>query len=113
MESLDKKYYRIAEVAALVGVSLSTLRYWETQFPDVIKPRRNAGATRFYRPSDIEGVRMVHYLLKERGLKMEAAKAELARNREGTSQRYQAVARLRAIRERLLLLREALDTRRT
>ncbi|MBJ2185043.1 MAG: MerR family transcriptional regulator [Muribaculaceae bacterium] len=112
METLDKKYYRIAEVAELVGVPASTLRFWEAQFSDIIKPRRNAGRTRFYRPADIEALRMVHYLLKERGLKLDAARAELARNREGVSRRFEVVERLRSVRSRLLLLQEALESRR-
>lgn len=111
METLNKKYYRIAEVAELIGVPASTLRFWETQFPSVLKPRRNAGGTRFYRPSDVEALRMIHYLLKERGLKVEAARAELARNPEGTTRRYEVVARLRSIRSRLLLLHAALAAR--
>lgn len=111
METLDKKYYKIAEVAELVGVAPSTLRFWETQFKDVLKPRRNTGGTRFYRPDDIEAVRMIHYLLKERGLKLDAARAELSRNREGVSRRYEAIARLQRVRERLVQLQQALDSR--
>ncbi|MDE6486090.1 MAG: MerR family transcriptional regulator [Muribaculaceae bacterium] len=112
MEALDKKYYRIAEVADLIGVPASTLRFWETQFPAVLKPRRNAGGTRFYRPSDVEALRMIHYLLKERGLKVEAARAELARNPQGTVRRYEVVASLRSIRDRLAALHAALSSRR-
>lgn len=111
MENLDKKYYRIAEVAAIVGVPQSTLRFWESRFRGVIKPRRNAGGTRFYTPADVEAVRMVHYLVKERGLKIDAAIAELLRNREGVSRRFDAIDRLRRIRERLVLLQQALDSR--
>ena len=95
MENLDKKYYRIAEVAAIVGVPQSTLRFWESRSRGVIKPRRNAGGTRFYTPADVEAVRMVHYLVKERGLKIDAAIAELLRNREGVSRRFDAIDRLR------------------
>ena len=55
---------------------------------------------------------MVHYLVKERGLKIDAAIAELLRNREGVSRRFDAIDRLRRIRERLVLLQQALDSRR-
>lgn len=112
MDSLDKKYYSIADVSQLTGLPHSTLRFWESEFPDLIKPRRNAGRTRFYTPRDIEGVRMLQYLLKERGLKLEAARAELARNRSGVSRRFEAVERLRSVRERLLQLRKALAARK-
>lgn len=111
MDSLDKKYYSIAEVSDLTGLPHSTLRFWESEFPDVVKPRRNAGRTRFYTPRDIEGIRMLQYLLKERGLKLDAARAELARNRSGVSRRFEAVERLRAIRSTLVELRDALAGR--
>lgn len=112
MDTLDKKYYKIAEVAALTGVPATTLRFWESRFADYIKPRRNAGGTRFYRPADIEAVRMVHYLIKERGLHLDAALAELKRNREGVSRRTDVIARLRAIRARLAELQQALESRK-
>ncbi|MDE6137189.1 MAG: MerR family transcriptional regulator, partial [Muribaculaceae bacterium] len=73
---------------------------------------RNAGGTRFYRPSDVEALRMIHYLLKERGLKVEAARAELARNPQCTVRRYEVVASLRSIRDRLAALHAALSSRR-
>ncbi|MDE6270118.1 MAG: MerR family transcriptional regulator [Muribaculaceae bacterium] len=111
MDTLDKKYYNIGEVSKLTGLPQSTLRYWEKEFPTVVKPHRNSGKTRFYTPDDVRGVRMLQYLLKERGLKMDAARAELTRNPEGITRRFEAVARLQDMRGRLLELREALASR--
>lgn len=42
MDNLDKKFYKISEVAEILGLPASTLRFWESKFT-VIKPRRNAG----------------------------------------------------------------------
>lgn len=53
MESIEKKYYKISEVAELTGMAPSALRYWETQF-NIIKPKRNAKGSRFYTPDDVE-----------------------------------------------------------
>ena len=111
MNDLDKKYYKIAEVVELVGEPASTLRFWEKEFPAIVKPRRNTGGTRFYRPADIEALRMIRYLLRDRGLRLEAARAELERNRDGISRRYEVVARLGGVRDRLLKLQEALESR--
>ena len=47
MENPDKKYYKISEVAEIIKLPASTLRFWESQFT-IIKPRRNARGTRFY-----------------------------------------------------------------
>lgn len=78
MDSLDKKYYKIREVSEIIGVPPSTLRFWEKQFPS-ISPKRNSGRTRYYTPGDIERIQMIHYLLKDKGLKIEAAQEVLAK----------------------------------
>lgn len=47
MEEFDKKYYKIKDVSELLGVSASTLRYWEQEFPEC-RPRRSATNIRYY-----------------------------------------------------------------
>lgn len=100
MDNLSKKYYRIREVAALTGIPASTLRYWESRFT-VISPRRNSHGTRFYTPADIETINMIYYLVKNRGLKLEAAQDEIRANPEGIMRRHRAIARLLHIRATL------------
>lgn len=100
MDSLDKKFYKISEVAQILGIRESTLRFWETKFT-VIKPRRNAGGTRFYTPSDIEKIRMIHYLVKEKKLKIEAAQEQIKNNSTGVSRKFEAIKRLKDIRQKL------------
>ena len=97
MDSLSKNYYSVGEVAELVGLPISTLRYWETRFT-LVKPKRTATGRRLYTPADIETIEMISFLVKTRGLKLEAAEAELRANRDGISRRSRALTRLRAIR---------------
>ncbi len=111
MDKLEKKYYKIREVAELVGLPASTLRFWESQFT-VINPKRNDKGTRFYTPSDIEKIRMVAYLVKEKGLKLEAAQQQIRHNHSGVSKRADAIERLRQIRSKLQELLTALDSLR-
>ena len=63
MDALDKDYYKIKDVAELIGVPQSTLRYWEKEFPEC-SPRRSATNIRYYTPADIETLRIIHFLLK-------------------------------------------------
>ena len=105
--STDKKYYKIGDVAEMLGLPASTLRFWESQFPTV-KPRRNAKGTRYYTPDDIEALRMVCFLVKEKGLHIEAAQQELKVNREGVSRKAEAVAALIDVRDRLQNLLDSL-----
>ena len=107
MQELNKKFYRIGDVAVILGIPESTLRYWETQFT-IIKPRRNAKNIRFYTPNDIETIRKVHYLVKEKGLKLDAAQAQIRANRDGVDKRFEVVDRLKEVKARLQGLQRAL-----
>lgn len=109
-QDLDKKYYKIQEVAALVDLPASTLRFWESQFT-IIKPRRNSHGVRHYTPRDVETIRMIRYLVKDKGLKIEAAQEQIRNNRENVSRRHDAIRRLEDIRLRLTDLLHALSSR--
>ncbi len=111
MQDLNKKFYKISEVAELLNIPASTLRFWEDKFT-VISPRRNARGTRFYTPDDIDKISMIHYLVKQRGLKLDAAQEQIRRNPSGVSRRHAAVTRLQAIRSRLQEMLKALDSLR-
>lgn len=110
-QELSKKYYKISEVADILGLPASTLRFWEKQFT-IITPRRNTHGTRFYTPKDVETIRMIHYLVKEKGLKLEAAQQQIRRNPQGVSRHHQAIERLRMIRHELQTMIDALNAKR-
>ena len=108
MDKLDKRFYKIGDVAEILHIPESTLRYWEKQFT-IINPRRNAKNTRLYTPPDIEVIRKIHYLVKEKGLKIDAAQSEIRKNRDGIDKRYEVVTRLKEIRDQLKELQKAMD----
>ncbi len=106
-ELTDKKYYKISEVAEILGLPPSTLRFWESQFT-IIHPKRNDRGTRFYTPRDIETIKMVYFLVKEKGLKLEAAQEEIKRNKDGVSKKHEAIERLKGVRNKLQDMLDAL-----
>ena len=105
---LNKKFYKISDVAAILGIPATTLRYWEKEFT-IIKPRRNAKNIRFYTSADIETIRKVYYLVKEKGLKLDAAQEQIRRNRANVDKRFEVIERLKGIKQELLELDEALS----
>ncbi len=111
MEELDKKYYKIKDVSELLGVSASTLRYWEQEFPEC-KPRRSATNIRYYKAQDIETLKIIHYLLKIKGLKIDAAKEQLKANRTNVSNRVKIIDSLIETRNQLEDMLRALNKRR-
>lgn len=106
MEDLTKNYYKIGEVAEILGIPASTLRFWEKEFT-IIKPKRNSKNTRFYTPEDVETIKMVYYLVKEKGLKLDAAQQQIRVNRHNVSQRSEVINRLKSVRNQL---QDMLDT---
>ena len=108
MRELDKKFYKIGDVSEILGIPESTLRYWESQFT-IIRPKRNKKNIRYYTPNDIEIIRKVYYLVKEKGLKLDAAQAQIRHNRDGVDKRYDAIEQLKDIKAQLLMLQKSLD----
>ncbi len=107
--NLTKRFYRISDVAEILDIPASTLRYWEKEFT-IIKPQRNAKNIRLYTPKDIETIRMIYYLVKEQGLKLDAAQAQIKVNRDGVSKRWEVIDRLKGLRAQLAELHAALGS---
>ncbi|MDE7180762.1 MAG: MerR family transcriptional regulator [Muribaculaceae bacterium] len=110
-DDLDKKFYKIKDVAELLGVQPSTLRYWESEFTG-INPRRSKSNQRFYTSDDINRLRMIYYLIKVKGLRIEAAKEELRLNRQNISNRMKVIDLLTRTRNELEEIMGALGKRR-
>ncbi|MDE5585668.1 MAG: MerR family transcriptional regulator [Muribaculaceae bacterium] len=111
MEDLNKSLYSIGDVADFLGVPQATIRYWEIEFPE-ISPARTATGIRQYTPSDVETLRIIHYLIKTKGLKVEAAKAQLRNNRDNISKKLKVINELEDIRSELEVMLKALSKRR-
>ena len=73
----DKLYFKIGEVAKLVGVKPYVLRYWESEFRREIRPERSRGNQRVYRRRDIEAFLRIKRLREDEGLQISGAKRRL------------------------------------
>lgn len=91
----------------MVGENTSLIRYWENQF-DALKPHKNKKGTRLFTREDIDTIKLIHYLVKERGLTLKGAKQKLKENREETIQNFEIVKKLKAIREELVSIRDGI-----
>ena len=103
-----KMYYSIGEVAKMFQVNESLLRYWEKEFT-IISPRKVGGNVRQYREEDIENIRLIYHLVKEKGMTLQGARQRLKTSKNQDIQTSEVVDRLKAIREELVSLRAALD----
>src|SRR3954466_11461331 len=72
----DRLYFRIGDVADLVGVKPYVLRYWESEF-SMISPQKSSSGQRVYRRSDVETVLMIKHLLFEERYSVEGARKRI------------------------------------
>ena len=109
----DKKlklYYSIGERAISECIPEPTLRFWEKEFPQ-LAPKKTAGRNvRQYRKEDLETVKLIYHLVKERGMTLAGARQRMKDNREETLRRFELVEQLKSIREELMNMKLALDT---
>ncbi|MDY3362972.1 MerR family transcriptional regulator [Riemerella anatipestifer] len=102
----EKLYYSIGEVAKAFDVNTSLIRYWEKEFP-VIKPKKNKKGNRYFTPKDIDNLKMIYHLVKEKGYTLDGARVALATN-EKVSETVEMIDRLEFIKSELTKLKDAL-----
>jgi len=76
MEKLGRRYYKIGEVAKVVGVEPYVLRFWEGEF-NQIKTIRTKGGQRLYPKESIKTILKIKRLLYDKGLTIEGARKKL------------------------------------
>lgn len=104
-----KLYYSIKEVAEMIGVNESTLRYWEKEFT-FIKPKVTANKVRQYTEKDIEQIKVIYSLIKVKGFKIAAARKYLQQNRSGADRSSEVLDTLISVRDQLKDLKKQIDT---
>jgi DNA-binding transcriptional MerR regulator len=104
---IEKVFYSIGEVADMFGVNTSNIRFWEKEF-DILKPHKNAKGNRMFTPEDLENLKIIYHLLKERGMTIRGAQMKLKGNKEDIVQNYEVISRLQTIRQMLVDIKEEL-----
>jgi len=105
---MEKHFYSISEVAEMLKESPSLVRFWSNSFPNFIKPVRNAKGNRQYTAQDIETLKQLHYLIKEKGMTLDGAGVTLREERRNVESRVKALDSLKEIRTQLEEIRKSL-----
>jgi len=93
-------YYTMGEVAEMLDVNQSLLRYWESEF-DLLRPTRNKKGNRLFTPEDVDKVKLIYHLLREQGLKIAVAKKRIKEEVKSHRDDIALVDRLMYIRAEL------------
>jgi DNA-binding transcriptional MerR regulator len=104
-ESSDKIYFSIGEVAARFAVSTSLIRFWESEFPH-LRPRKNSKGDRRYTQKEIDAIKQVYHLVKEKGYTLQGAKDFLGGNKDKKT--AETLEALKGLKQFLVELRDRL-----
>ena len=105
---MDKLFYKMGEVAQIIGESESLVRFWSNSFPKLIKPQRNAKGNRLFSKEDLEMLKQLHVLIKDDGLSLEGAGKKIAASRTKVEGRVKVVESLKEIRSQLVEVKKGL-----
>jgi len=107
---MEKLYYTIGEVAEILGESTSLVRFWTNNFPKYLKPNRNAKGNRLYTKDDIDVLKQLHLLIKDKGMTLEGASKRLSSDRKTVDDRVKALDSLKEIKKQLEEIRSQINT---
>ena len=104
---IEKIYYTIGEVAELFEVNASLIRFWENEF-DFLTPQKNKKGNRLFTKEDINKIRIIYHLVKEKGYTLQGAREKIKRNREDVEKQVEIIDSLQRIKSFLLELKNDL-----
>ena len=68
VKATEKRYYTIGEVARRFNVKHSLIRFWESEFA-ILNPKKNNRGIRKFSSKDIDNIKEIYFLLKEKNIK--------------------------------------------
>ncbi|MFI5134546.1 MAG: MerR family transcriptional regulator [Chitinophagales bacterium] len=103
-----RQYYHIRDVARMLDLSVPNLRFWEGEF-DILKPKKNKRGDRYFTKQDVEYLKVIQHLLKEKGYTIEGARKKLKLNPHDLIDKVSLIEKLREMREFLATLKNFLE----
>lgn len=104
-KEIEKLYFSIGEVSEIFNVAPSLIRFWESEF-EIIRPKKNRKGNRQFTKEDIDNVRTIYHLVKEKGFTLQGAKDMLKNDSQSVRDKMEMIDSLKSIRTFLVELRE-------
>jgi len=104
---ISKMYYTMGEVSEMFDVNASLIRFYEKEF-DVLKPKKNKKGNRLFTPEDIENLKVIFHLIRDKGYTISGAKEHLKGNMDETKDNQRVISSLESLKKFLLEVRDQL-----
>lgn len=106
-KEIEKLYHSIGDVAKMLDVNASLIRFWEKEF-DILKPKKNSKGDRMFTKEDVENLKVIYHLVKERGYTLQGAREKLKKGKKETFDNVEMVKSLERVKAFLLEMKEGL-----
>ena len=103
----NKRYYSIGELATAFDVNASLIRFWDKEF-DILKPKKNAKGNRQFTPEDVNNLKLIYHLVKERGFTLEGARTHLKEGQKKTLDKFDIISKLESVKAMLVGIKNEL-----
>jgi Predicted transcriptional regulators len=107
-KEIEKLYYSIGEVAEMFNVAPSLIRFWESEF-EIIQPKKNRKGNRQFTKEDIDNVRTIFHLVKEKGFTLQGAKEMLKNDTQTVRDKMELINSLKKVRAFLAEVKDKLQ----
>ena len=104
---INKLYYTMGEVTAMFDVNASQIRFYEREF-DIIQPKKNKKGNRLFTPEDIEHLKIIFNLVKNKGYTLQGARDYLKSNKTQAKENQRIVDSLEKLKHFLIEVKERL-----
>lgn len=102
----EKLYYTMGEVTQAFGVNASLIRFWEKEF-DILQPKKNSRGNRKFRVEDINHLKTIYHLVKERGFTLDGAR-EYMKSHKNELETFDIISKLEHVKAELLKIKNSL-----
>ncbi len=100
----NKRYYGIGELAKAFNVNASLIRFWDSEF-DILKPKKNAKGNRMFTLEDVNNLKLIYHLVKERGFTLDGARTHLKEGQKKTLDKFEIINKLESVKAQLLRIK--------
>jgi DNA-binding transcriptional MerR regulator len=104
---ISKLYYSMGEVATMFDVNQSQIRFYEREF-DILKPKKNKKGNRYFTPEDIENLKIIFHLVRDKGFTLNGAREYLKENSGEVRDSQKVIQSLETLKKFLLEVRDQL-----
>jgi len=104
---ITKRYYTMGEVTEMFSVNASQIRFYEKEF-DILQPKKNKKGNRLFTPEDVENLKIIFHLVKDKGYTLQGAREHLKNNKSEVKENQKVIDSLERLKNFLLEVKEQL-----